>query len=367
MCAAKHIGFLVKPASSACNMRCRYCFYSDVAAHRVRPCARVMDDAVTDALIDRALAVAPDAHVSFSFQGGEPTLAGLPYFRSFIERVEARREHQQVSYALQTNGLAIDDAWAAFLAEHRVLCGVSIDGWRDLHDSLRPDAHGAGTYARAMGAVRRLRRAGAEVNVLAVLTAQMARHPQRMFSWIEREHIDYLQLIPCLPGLDEEVDTFSLTPRAFASFYQRLFDLWWRSCEQGRYVSIWLFENLMQMALGQFPAQCGMLGRCAPQFVVESDGAVYPCDFYALDEWRVGNICTDGLERMATCETMRAFLAEPRRACAACADCPFEGVCHRNCKRLNVAYYDAAYCGLKEFLTYAWPGLERTAHMVARW
>ena len=155
-------------------------------------------------------------------------------------------------------------------------------------------------------------------------------------------------------------------PRAFSSFYRRLFDLWWRELGAGRYVSIWLFENVMQMALGQFPSQCGMLGRCAPQFVVESDGSVYPCDFYALDEYRVGDIRVDSLEAMATCETMRMFLNEPRRDCARCADCPFEGICHRNCKRLNIAYYDAGYCGLREFLEYAYPGLQRVARMFTR-
>nr|WP_269747157.1 SPASM domain-containing protein [Thermophilibacter gallinarum] len=108
-----------------------------------------------------------------------------------------------------------------------------------------------------------------------------------------------------------------------------------------------------------------MLGRCAPQFVVESNGDVYPCDFFALDEWRCGNVCEDTLEEMATCETMRAFLAEPRRECSACADCPFEGICHRNCKRLNAAYYDEDYCGYRAFLEHAYDGLARAARMLA--
>lgn len=229
-----------------------------------------------------------------------------------------------------------------------------------------PDAHGAATYARVMGGVRLLRETGVDVNVLSVLTSQMAAHPQRVFSFIKREGITHIQFIPCLPGLDDEHDAFSLAPREFSSFYRRLFDLWWRELGAGNYVSIWLFENIMQMALGQFPSQCGMLGRCAPQFVVESDGSVYPCDFYALDEHRVGDIRNDDLEAMATCEAMHAFLREPRRACSQCADCPFEGMCHRNCKRLNIAYYDEGYCGLREFLEYAYPGLQRVARMFAR-
>lgn len=312
MCA-KHIGFLIKPASSACNMRYRYCFYCDVAAHR-----------------------------------------------------EERRDRQQVSWALQTNGYLIDGEWAEFFREHGFLIGVSVDAYRDLHDSMRPDAHGTATYARVMGGVRLLRETGVDVYVLSVLTSQMAAHPQRVFSFIKREGITHIQFIPCLPGLDDEHDAFSLAPREFSSFYCRLFDLWWRELGAGNYVSIWLFENIMQMALGQFPSQCGMLGRCAPQFVVESDGSVYPCDFYALDEHRVGDIRNDDLEAMATCEAMHAFLREPRRACSQCADCPFEGMCHRNCKRLNIAYYDEGYCGLREFLEYAYPGLQRVARMFAR-
>ena len=186
MCA-KHIGFLIKPASSACNMRCRYCFYCDVAAHREERRARVMGWDVADAIIERALAVAPDAHVAFAFQGGEPTLAGLDFFRSFVARVEERRESQQVSWALQTNGYLIDEEWAAFFREHGFLIGVSVDAYRDLHDSMRPDAHGAATYARVMGGVRLLREAGVDVNVLSVLTSQMAAHPQRVFSFIKQE------------------------------------------------------------------------------------------------------------------------------------------------------------------------------------
>lgn len=231
---------------------------------------------------------------------------------------------------------------------------------------MRPDAHDSPTYAHIMRGVRLLRDACVDVNILSVLTSQMAAHPQRVFSFIKQEKISHIQFIPCLPGLDDEGDAFSLAPREFSAFYRRLFDLWWRELGSGRYVSIWLFENIMQMALGQFPSQCGMLGRCAPQFVVESDGSVYPCDFYALDEYRVGDIRVDSLETMATCETMRTFLNEPRRDCARCADCPFEGICHRNCKRLNIAYYDEGYCGLREFLEYAYPGLQRVARMFTR-
>lgn len=364
----KHISFLIKPASSACNMRCRYCFYHDVAEHREHAVTSRMSAETAHAIIDKALALAPDAQVAFAFQGGEPTLAGLPFFRDFVAYVEAHRESQTVTYALQTNGLAVaaDPAWADFLARHRFLVGVSVDGTKDIHDYLRPDAAGAGTYGRVTKAIGRLREAGVEFNVLTVLTGQLAKHPQQAFRFLMRERVDYVQYIPCLPGLGEQADEYSLTPHAFTGFYRVLLDQWLRELERGHYISVGLFDDIMGMSLGRRPVQCGMLGQCAPQFVVEGNGDVFPCDFYALDEWRCGNVTCDSLEDMATCDAVRRFLAEPRRPCSACATCPFEGMCHRNCKRLNIAYYDDAYCGYREFLEYGYQRLAWAARLITR-
>lgn len=348
-------------------MRCRYCFYHDVAEHREHAVTSRMSAETAHAIIDKALALAPDAQVAFAFQGGEPTLAGLPFFRDFVAYVEAHREIQAVTYALQTNGLAVaaDPAWADFLARHRFLVGVSVDGTKGIHDYLRPDAADAGTYARVMRAIARLRDAGVEFNVLTVLTDQLARHPQQAFRFLMREHVDYVQYIPCLPSLGEGTSPWSLAPHAFAGFYRALLDQWLRELARGHYISVGLFDDIMAMSLGRMPVQCGMLGQCAPQLVVEGNGDVYPCDFYALDEWRCGNVRTDSLEDLVSCDAVRRFLAELRRPCSACASCPFEGMCHRNCKRLNVVYYDEEYCGYREFLEYGYDRLAYAAQVLA--
>ena len=120
----KHISFLIKPASSTCNMRCRYCFYADVAEHRETANHGVMEAPCAEAIIDAAFALGPDTEVTFAFQGGEPTCAGLEFFRSFCAHVDEARERQTVHYAIQTNGYVIDDTWAEFLAEHDFLVGV---------------------------------------------------------------------------------------------------------------------------------------------------------------------------------------------------------------------------------------------------
>lgn len=362
----KYISFLIKPASSSCNMRCRYCFYADVAEHRAVRSHGVMGTDVMEALIDRALGLDDCARIAFAFQGGEPTLAGLDFFRAFVARVEAGRTHQQVSYAIQTNGYLIDEEWAVFFHEHRFLVGISLDGYRELHDWLRPDAEGTGTFARVMRAIDVLRDAHVEFNVLTVLTAQLAKHPQRLYRFYRDHGLDYVQLIPCLPGLDDDADEFSLSPEAFASFYKVFFRLWLNEYRQGRYRSVTLFDNVIPLFAGVAPQQCGMLGRCAPQFVVESSGDVYPCDFYVLDRYRCGNIVDNTLEELATCDAVRAFLAEPRRACSRCADCPFERICHRNCKRLNIAYYREDYCGYRDFLEEAAPQMAAIARTIRR-
>lgn len=317
------------------------------------------------ALIDKALGLAPDAQVSFAFQGGEPTLAGLDFFKSFVAYVEKNLESQSVSYAIQTNGIGLDDEWAQFFAEHHFLVGLSLDGPREIHDSLRPDATGASTHALIIKATKLLRRYQVPFNVLCVLTSKLARHPQSLYRFFQKEHLNYVQFIPCLASLGNKDDEFALTPQAFYSFYHSYFQLWMKDVARGHVSSVGLFDNVMDLTLGQFPQQCGMLGRCAPQFVVESNGDVYPCDFFALDEYVCGNIERDGLEDMANSQVMRDFLAEPRRNCTACKTCRFERVCHKNCKRMNSAYYDETYCGYQAFLEEAWLGLGQVARALA--
>lgn len=358
----KHISFLIKPASSLCNMRCRYCFYADVSDHREVKSHGVMQPQTMRALIDRALGLGEDAEITFAFQGGEPTVAGLDFFRDFTQYVADHRSRQTIHYALQTNGYLLDEDWAEFFHTHDFLVGVSLDGYQDLHNWLRPDAAGKGTYNRVMHAIELLRTAGVDFNVLSVLTAQLAKRPQKLYKFYRQHNLDYVQLIPCLPGFDDENgDEFSLTPEAFATFYKAFFRLWTEDFRRGHYMSVTLFDNVIPLFRGYPPQQCGMLGRCAPQFVVESNGDVYPCDFYVLDRYRCGNVETDTLEDMATCEAVRTFLAEPRRDCTQCATCPFERICHKNCKRLNVAYYREDYCGYRDFLEYAAPAMQQIA------
>lgn len=361
----KSLSLLIKPASSLCNMRCRYCFYADVASHREVACQGVMAPDTMRAVIDRAFEVGTDTDVTFAFQGGEPTLAGLDYFEAFVAAVQEKRAGQSVHYALQTNGLLLDEQWVSFLKKHHFLVGLSLDGPQTLHDYVRPDAKGAGTYHKVVQAANLLRAGGVPFNILSVLTSQAAKHPQNLYRFFSRLGCEHVQLIPCLPGLDGQRTAYALAPREFASFYKVFYRLWMNDVARGRAVfHVTLFDNLAMMFAGYAPQQCGMMGVCFPQYVVEGTGDVYPCDFYVLDEYRCGNVKSDSLKEIFESAPMQGFFKEPRRHCSSCEDCPFVPVCRRNCKRLNVAYYTDTYCGYRDFLEFAAPSLGRLSRMM---
>lgn len=349
----KAISFLIKPASSLCDMKCKYCFYDDVSSSRDVKSYGVMKYEIMQQLIKRAFLVKDVEHIHFAFQGGEPIVAGIDFFRTFIDEVEKTRKNQKVEYSIQTNGFSMNEEWACFFKEHDFLVGISLDGYGEMHNSFRRTSSKGYTHTKIMKSIDMLKKNKVDFNILSVLTAQMARQPKKLYSFYKKEKFKYIQLIPCLPELGESKSEYSLTPKMFAQFYKSFFDLWLKDYKKGNYMSITLFDNLIPMFAGYPPQQCGMLGQCMPQFVVESNGDIYPCDFYVLDQYRCGNVLRDSIEDIISSKAMKEFLLEPRRQCLECDTCQFINICHRNCKRLNVAYYTHQYCGYKDFLEYA--------------
>lgn len=351
---------LIKPASSLCNYRCEYCFYADVSNHREVKSTGIMTPDTMENLIKKATENQRVEDITFAFQGGEPTLAGLDYFKAFIDTVDRLKQPtQKIHYALQTNGSILDEAWAQFLSQHQFLVGLSLDGYQANHDFLRKNINQLGTYSAVMKAVDLLRTHNVDFNILTVLTSILAKHPKELYAFYKKQKFEYVQLIPCLPGLDHEEGKYALTPELFASFYKTFFDLWYADYIKGDYLSVTLFDNVIPMFVGEYPQQCGMLGFCTPQFVIEADGSVYPCDFYVLDQYKIGNINTDSIADLRHHEISQKFIREPKRMSPFCATCQFKTMCNGNCKRLNVTYFNDEMCGYQEFLTYALPKIKK--------
>ena len=356
---------MIKPVSGACNMQCRYCFYCDEMAHRETAVLPPMTLQTLENVVRRTLIYADDA-VTFAFQGGEPTLAGLAFYQALtglVKRYNAR--HLPVQYALQTNGYELSNEMIAFFAEHHFLLGVSLDGIALTHDSLRPDHQNRPTYERVVQTVQRLRKAGAEYNVLCVVNAQVATHAREVYEALAQH--TFIQFIPCLDGLDGRPQEHALDEESYLSFLKTTFDLYERDFRSRHPVSIRQFDNWLQMLLGMPPESCSMKGVCSLQYIVESDGSVYPCDFYVLDEWKLGNLNEQPLRRIAKSENGRRFIAPSLTVPESCRTCRWHALCRNGCRRerdpetgLN------RWCGVMQgFWMYAGERMEKMARDIA--
>lgn len=325
------ITVMVKPVSGACNMRCRYCFYADEMNHRQSSVYPQMSHELLDVMVRRVIRSA-DSAVHFLFQGGEPTLIGLPFFEQLV-RIQRKYNTRslKISNAVQTNGYDLSDEMIAFFAQEQFLVGVSLDGTDETHDLLRPDTKGLPTSGVVRSTIDRLRAAGVSVNVLCVVNGEVAKHPKEVFYALAP--YEYLQFIPCLDGLNGEKRDYSLGSEAYLAFLKAAFDCYYQFYQNGHPVSIRNFDNWVAMLMGIPPENCAMVGRCGPSLVIESDGSVYPCDFYALDEWKLGSIAEDSLKRMLGSDRERAFLEESLPVPEKCKACRWYGLCRNGCKR----------------------------------
>jgi uncharacterized protein len=291
--------------------------------------------------------------VTFAFQGGEPTLAGLDWFKRFTETAASGQKKVKINYSLQTNGLLIDDSWAEFLHDHNFLTGLSIDAGAKFHDGSRLNAGGEGTWKTCLRSKALLEKHGVEYNILSVLTDELAGDPDKAWRFILNEKIRFIQFIPCLGGLDERESPFALRPARFAKFYSRLYCWWLRELEKGSYISVKFFDDTANFFLKGIPAACGVDGRCRCQYVVEADGSVYPCDFYVLDNYNGGNLARQSLGEISGSEGIQAFLREERNLPGLCLSCAYLDMCGGGCKRMrDTVYYGSGgtVCGYRLFL-----------------
>lgn len=325
------LSLLVKPVSGRCNMRCKYCFYAEETARRAAGDAGVMSERTMENLIARAFRHAQDS-VYFAFQGGEPSLAGVDFFRRAV-RLQEEHSAGRIPFfnSLQTNGLCLSDELIAFLAEKRFLVGVSLDGTQQAHDRYRLDASGRPTWARVRETLERLRRAGVEVNILCVVTREIARDPEAVFKSLQP--YGYLQFIPCLDPLDGPPGEWTPDAQEFGRFLTQTYRLYRRALLRGSYVSVRAFDNFLNMRRGQEPDSCAQCGRCAPYFVVEADGSVYPCDFYVAPEYRLGNLLTDTPEALERRLLHTDFISSSVALPESCAACRYVHLCRGGCKR----------------------------------
>lgn len=366
--------FLIKPASSACNLRCKYCFYFSEAEQRSVAFYGMMQERTLEAIVRKGLAYA-DGTCGFAFQGGEPTLVGLPFFERLMEfQRKYNVKNVRISNSIQTNGTLLDENWAHFFHDNGFLVGLSLDGDGDSHNLHRTDARGNGTFTQVMKTARLLDRFEVQYNILTVVTSNTARRGRRIYEFFKKNGFRYLQFIPCMDPLGELPGSrpYSLRPDELERFLKQLFDLWYDDLAQGNYISIRYFDNLVQILLGQRPEACNMNGYCSCNCVVEADGGMYPCDFYMLDPWRLGNVESDDIAQMLHSDKAREFIRLSAERSPECQQCRWLALCRGGCRRerelpgdggLGLNAFCSAYRG---FFDYAYERLVRVARMAGQ-
>ena len=360
------LSLLIKPASGCCNMRCSYCFYSDVTNIRAVKNRGFMTLETLETIVRKALHEA-GKHCMIGFQGGEPTLAGLDFFRNLIEFEKKHNiNNVQITHTLQTNGLMLDGSWAEFFRENKFLIGLSIDASKQIHNSFRPDAQGKGTHNRSIQAAQLLTKSKVEFNILSVVTRQFARHPESAYRFYKQNKFRFIQFIPCLDGLSGQqgASYYSLDAVSYGKFLCSIFDQWYTDIERNDYYSIRAFDNYVRMLAGQPAESCSMKGVCTAYALIEADGSVYPCDFYAIDEYLLGNVNTHDFEEMLTGCKAERFISPSRQIDPTCASCEYHFICKGGCRRDREPVKNGVpllnrYCeAYKLFFSYALPRLK---------
>ena len=325
------VSILIKPASSLCNMRCKYCFYADVSDNRNIKSYGIMSLETLELLIKKVFEYA-SGYATFGFQGGEPTLAGIGFFKKVLEfQKKYNINNIQVINTLQTNGYLINDEWAQFFSENQFLIGISLDGIKEVHDSLRLDSKGMGTYSKVLNAIKLFDKYHVEYNILCVVNNFVARHPQKVYENLKK--YKYIQFIPCLNDFDCNPTKFSLTPERYTEFLNTTFKLYYNDFMSGNYVSVRNFDNYINMLAGKEPENCAMRGFCTCYFVIEADGSVYPCDFYVLDEWKLGDIHENSFSELKKNNLAYKFVQMSKFVDSECNNCKFYQLCRSGCRR----------------------------------
>lgn len=386
---------MAKPSGSTCNLDCKYCFYLSKETLPDGPGTGQMSDDTLARFVQDYIASVTGPQVVFSWQGGEPTLRGLDFFRRVVAlQKKYAKPDQRVENDLQTNGVLLNEEWAAFLKKHNFLVGLSIDGPRELHDGYRVNKGGAPTFDKVMAAARLLRRFGVRFNTLTCVHRLNGSRPLDVYRFLRRElKSTYIQFIPIvqlkefatvapqkwdtsrLPRLgspearpdhpDSIVTDWSVDPEEYGQFLATIFDEWRRE-DLGK-VLVNHFETLVAQHLG-LPSQICIYGQiCGKAVAVEHDGSVYSCDHYVYPEYRLGRLQENTLSDLVFSPTQARFgyaksetLPRYCRACRYLHDC--WGECPKN--RLirtpdgepGLNYLCA---GLKKFFAHAAPEVDR--------
>jgi uncharacterized protein len=380
---------LTKPIGPICNLDCQYCFYLE--KQKLYPGERkweMPDDVLTE-YIRQYIQSQPAAEIHFAWQGGEPTLLGVDYFRKVVRLQQQFANGKTVSNALQTNGTLLDDEWCEFLAANKFLVGLSIDGPRELHDQYRPDKGGQPTFDAVMRGLALLKKHNVEFNTLTVVNRANSQRPLEVYRFLKEIGSRFIQFIPVVErsaagemaklGLDlaspadaeSPVTEWSVEAAQYGEFLCTIFDEWVRHDVGETFVQ--LFDVALENWLGLGSSLCVFAEKCGGALAIEHNGDLYSCDHYVYPQFRLGNIMNRSLGEMVRSGAQQKFGSDKLNALPRyCRECEVRFACNGECPKhrfiktpdgeAGLNYLCAAY---KRFFTHIDPYMRQMGELVS--
>ncbi len=350
-CEIRGCHVMAKPSSSVCNLDCEYCFYLEKEnLYLERKSRWRMSDETLEEYIKQYIDAQDTENVSFMWQGGEPTLMGLDFYRKVVELQHRYQGNKIITNAFQTNAILIDDEWCQFFKQHDFLIGVSLDGPADIHDKYRVSRAGKATHAKVMEAILLLRKHRVEFNTLTVVSDEVAKYPQRVYEFLKSAGSTYLQFIPLVerraknstaegleliaPEFDyaADVTSWSVGSKQYGEFLNQIFDIWVQK-DVGR-----IFVNMFDSTLAswcRYPAgSCVFSPTCGHAFALEANGDLYHCDHYVYPEYKIGNIHHQAIREMNNSHKVIQFGDAKRdKLTRQCRSCDYHFACYGGCPK----------------------------------
>ena len=348
---APAFGTMIKPIGSACNLDCHYCYYRDKSEIYSGNMPR-MSEELLERYIQQYIEGASQQNISFCWHGGEPLMAGLPFFEKAMELQRKYAGDKVIENTLQTNGILVNDAWCSFFKENNFLIGLSLDGPEDIHDAFRRDCGGAPTFARVMKAVELMKKHGVEFNILATVNARSEERGVEVYKFLTsiNPYIQFLPVVeyvkmragkrPLIVSPDEEDAVpapWSVSAKGYGKFMCDVFDEWVKYDVGKNFVQ--LFDVTLGNWCGVPPSLCAFAEVCGDGLVVEHNGDVYSCDHFVYPEYRLGNIATDELSAMYRSREQQDFGRDKRDALPLeCKRCNYYFLCRGECPKHRFEY-----------------------------
>ena len=359
-----NLTLLIKPSSSACNLDCKYCFYKDISLNKDVYSNDFMNISTLENIVKNALSRNLD-YINFIFKGGEPTLVGIDFYKELINlQNKYNNNNINIVNSLHTNGTNIDDNFAIFFKENYFLVEISLDGLKETHDLYRTYKNGSSSFYDVISAINILKKCKVNFNILSVVTKESAKNIDEIYEYFKSNDFPYIQFIPYIKNfeidnqnkyIENEFKNY-LDTTSFYIFLDKLFNLWYKDIKNGKFVEIRNFMDYITILKGYNPTSCGMNGFCNLNMLIESNGDVYPCDFYCLDYWKLGNINKNSLDELMVSPKALEFFNRSLYIHDTCKKCKYFKLCGGGCRRNlepfvdNIPSFNYQCKAIKQFL-----------------